>query len=103
MSANSDNRGPLTFIILAATGQDVRACANCQNCEDLHTPEMDMSFGEIMRAAARDDPVTLSNRSLWTCDGVLESMTHCQAGIDIPAVIHLLRREAKTRGVAKIP
>jgi heterodisulfide reductase subunit C len=92
-------RGPLPFIILSATGQDVRRCANCHSCEDLMTPEMDLPFGKLMRAASRDDPLALTNRTLWRCDDVLESSLRCPSGIDIPAVIHALRREAERRGL----
>ncbi len=101
MNIHSDNRGPLNFIILAATRQDVSSCANCQNCDDLHSPEMDLSFGDVMRAASHDDPIALTNRTIWVSDGVLESMAQCQAGLDFPAVIHTLRREAETRGITK--
>lgn len=96
-------RGPLPFIILTATGQDVRRCANCHSCEHLTTPDMDLSFGELMRAASRDDPLTLTNRTLWRCEDVLESSVRCQSGIDIPAVIHALRREAERRGLKDGP
>lgn len=99
VNASSGKRGPLTFIILASTGQDIRTCVHCQGCEDLLTPEMDLSFREILRAAARDDPSALTNRTLWACDGVIESTTHCQAGIDLSSVIHVLRRVAHTRGL----
>jgi Fe-S oxidoreductase len=93
------SRGPLRHLILSATGQDVRRCANCQFCEDLVKPGMDLSFGELMRAASRDDPVALTNDTLWACDGVLESSLQCQADLDIPAIIDVLRREAKLRGL----
>ncbi len=94
-------RGPLPFIILAETGQDVRHCANCRNCEDWTTPGMDLNFGEILRAAARNDPIALQNQSLWNCDDVFTNTIHCHQGFDIPAVIRTLRREAKLRGYHK--
>jgi len=94
-------RGPLPFIILAETGQDVRHCANCRNCEDWMTPGMDLDFGEILRAAARNDPFALQNRSLWNCDDAFTNTIHCQQGFDIPAVIRTLRHEARLRGYHK--
>lgn len=97
-SALRPQRGPLPFIILAATGEDVRRCANCQSCADLLTPEMDLTFGELIRAAARDDPRALTCATLWNCDAVLESGC-CQEGLDIPAVIQALRQEAAMRGL----
>ncbi len=99
--SETSQRGPLPFIILAETGQDVRTCSNCRNCEHWLTPGMDLSFGEILRAAARDDPRALQNRSLWNCDDAFTDGISCQEGFDITAVIRTLRREAKLRGYHK--
>ena len=101
--ARIKGRGPLPFIILSATGEDVRHCANCWACESLLTPEMDLTFGEVMQAVARDDERALTNRTLWACDGALASNPRCQEGIDIPAVIHALRQEAELRGYSPHP
>jgi hypothetical protein len=65
------------------------------------TPGMDLDFGEILRAAARNDPIALNNRSLWNCDDAFTNTIHCQQGFDIPAVIRTLRREARLRGYYK--
>ncbi len=93
-------RGPLRQVILASTGQDVMQCTTCWSCDDLLIDGMDISFGEIMRAAARDSSSALKNQSLWACDDLLEKNPKCQAGIDIPSVILALRREAQLRGYA---
>jgi hypothetical protein len=85
MTSNS-SRGPLPFIILASTGQDVRDCINCELC--YHTLE----------AAARNDLSILENPILWNCDTLLESNLTCMGGIDIAKVIHTLRDEAEIRG-----
>lgn len=96
MTGNSD-RGPLPFIILAATGQDVRNCINCELC--YHKIEgMEITFNEVMQAAARDDLSILENPILWNCDALLETNLNCMGGIDIPKVIHALREEAEIRG-----
>ena len=97
----TSERGPLTFIIMAETGQDVRTCSNCRNCEDWVTPGMDLNFGEILRAAGRNDPLALKNRSLWNCDDAFTNSISCQEGFDITAVIRTLRHEAKLRGYHK--
>lgn len=100
----ADHRGrtpiPLHAIILAATGQDVRVCSNCGNCNGRMAPGMDLSFGEIMQAAARNDPEALTNRTLWTCDDLLGPHLLCPHDIDIAAVIITLAREAASRGFA---
>lgn len=95
------NRGPLRAIILSETGQDVRACGSCWQCDDERHPEMDLCFGELMRAAAKDDPIALLNETLWKCDPILEGGFNCQSGIQLQAVINVLRREAKIRGVPR--
>jgi heterodisulfide reductase subunit C len=100
VNIQGEKRGPLTFIILAATGQDVRQCASCLSCEDLRVPGMDLSFGDVIRAAARDDPIALTNDTLWNCDEALIRQPICQSGLDIYAVIQTLRFEAKERGLA---
>jgi heterodisulfide reductase subunit C len=61
---------------------------------------MDLSFGEIMQAAARNDLSALSNRTLWTCDDLLGPHLLCPHDIDIAAVIIALAREAESRGLS---
>jgi heterodisulfide reductase subunit C len=96
MTGNPD-RGPLPFIILAKTGQDVRDCINCELCSQT-LEGMDIVFNEIMQAAARNDLSVLENPILWNCDTILETKFTCMGGIDIVKVIHALREEAKVRG-----
>lgn len=93
-------QAPLHAIILAATGQDVRLCANCGNCNGRMEAGMDLSFGEVMQAAARNDPSALTNRTLWICDDLLASHLQCPHDIDIASVIIALAREAESRGLA---
>ncbi len=91
-------RGPLAFVLLSATGQDVRRCGNCWACEAYLGPGMDLTFGEVLQAAARDDLQALTNRTLWNCDRALADRPRCQEGIDIAAVMAALRQEARRRG-----
>jgi heterodisulfide reductase subunit C len=97
---NQPDQTPLHAIILAATRQDVRLCENCGNCNGRMAPGMDLTFGEIMQAAARNDITALTNKTLWTCDDLLASHLLCPNGIDIPAVIIALARESASRGLA---
>jgi heterodisulfide reductase subunit C len=60
---------------------------------------MDITFGEILRAAAHDQPKALTSRTLWTCDKLLQNGYHCQNGVDIAAIVGALRQEARLRGV----
>jgi hypothetical protein len=60
---------------------------------------MDLSFGEIFKAAALNQPKALTNRTLWTCDKLIENGLHCQNGLDIGAIVGALRQEAHVRGI----
>ncbi len=93
------SRGPLWAIILTASGEDIRHCGQCFSCEDYIEPGMDLTFGEIFQAAVHDQSRALSNRTLWTCDKLLENGLHCQNGLDIPAIVGALRQEARLRGL----
>jgi hypothetical protein len=60
-------------------------------------PGMDLTFGEIMQAAARDDSRALYNDTLAACDDLLPRV-RCPSGIDIASVMLALVREAERRG-----
>jgi hypothetical protein len=85
----------LRAIILASTGQDVRLCNNCSNCEDSLRPGMDLTVGEIMQAAVRNDHSVLNSSTLLDCDEVIERPPYCQAGLDVASVLLALRAEAR--------
>jgi heterodisulfide reductase subunit C len=91
-------RGPIPFIILSKTGEDVRDCMNCESCPKTfqHT---DIAINEVMQAAARDDRDVFKNPILWNCESILESNLTCMVGINIPQVIYALREEAEIRGI----
>jgi heterodisulfide reductase subunit C len=92
-------RGPLFNIIFATTGEDIQKCNGCEPCCYEVTEEMDLTLGELLHAAFRDEPGALTNDTLWNCDAVLHSEVQCQEGIDLIRVIQLLRQEAVIRGV----
>jgi heterodisulfide reductase subunit C len=94
---------PLPFLVLTKTGQDVRQCQACDQCDDWLAEGMDLSFGEILRYAARNDERALTCNSLWRCEPFLDRPTPCQAGLNIPAVINTLRQEAVRRGLGPQP
>ena len=96
---NRGSRGPLWAIILTACGEDVRQCGQCFDCEDYREPGMDLTFGEIFQAAAHDRPKALTNRTVWSCDKLLKNGMHCQNGLDIAAIVAVLRQEAQLRGL----
>jgi hypothetical protein len=97
------HRGPLRSVILAETGQDVRLCANCASCESLTAPGMDLTLGEIVRAAARNDPQALTCATLSACEDLLLRPIPCTAGLCLPSILIALQREAELRGLTLSP
>jgi heterodisulfide reductase subunit C len=90
-------RGPLPHLILTATGEDVRRCIACWGCDALVNPDMDLTIGELMQAAARDDERALDSATLWACAAPKDGL-RCQQGIHVSAVLDELRTEAVRRG-----
>lgn len=60
---------------------------------------MDLSIGELMQGAARNDERVLSCVSLWAFEP-LAGRVICQQGINVPSVLEVLRQEARRRGSA---
>lgn len=90
---------PLRAVVLDSAGQDVTKCSSCSHCERYLEPGMDLSFGQIIQAALRDDPAAMTSHTLWTCDDLLESHPLCRSGIDLASVVLALRSEAEARGL----
>lgn len=60
---------------------------------------MDLSVGELLQSAWRDEVKALTSKTLWNCDPVLQGQIQCQGGLDLTRVIQLLRQEAVIRGI----
>jgi hypothetical protein len=95
-------RGLLRSVILAETGQDVRLCVDCASCESLTAPGMDLTLGEIVRAAARSDPQAPTCATLSACEDLLLRHIPCTAGLSLPSILIALQREAELRGLAPL-
>lgn len=61
---------------------------------------MDLTIGEVMHAAAYDDPKALASRTTWMDEDRLLRPWTCRSGLDIPTVLLALQREAELRGLA---
>ncbi len=92
-------RGPLAAVILAKTGEDIRVCGQCQSCFIENQPSMNLSIGELLQAAARNDTSVLSSQTLWDYDLALEVNGNCQQGINLTKVMTALRMEAELGGI----
>jgi heterodisulfide reductase subunit C len=62
---------------------------------------MDLTPGELLQMAARDDPAVFTSQTLWNCDLVISEDGHCQEGINLSQVIEVLRNEAILRGYSE--
>lgn len=93
-------RAPLPHVILCATGEDVRRCTACWGCDSLVQPDMDLTVGELMQAAARDSEGALACRTLWS-KGLSRLPLRCQEGLNVGAVVEALRAEAVRRGLGR--
>jgi hypothetical protein len=94
-------RGPLCFIVLAATGQDMRQCEACECCYVRETLEdcLDVAIWEVFAAACKDDPAALTSRTICVLAEAGPGDIRCVNGLDVPAIARALCREAELRGV----
>lgn len=87
----------LRSIVKAATGQDVRICHACNDCDLGLNEEMDIPLSSLIQLIMLNDEEALQCRTLWS-DSVMEaSRGACQRGLDLHAVITILREEAQRR------
>jgi hypothetical protein len=87
----------LRGLIKARTGQDVYKCHACLNC-DLNVPgEMDIPLASLIQLVLLDDEEALESRTLWS-DAVMEAARGaCNRGLDLHAVMLVLREESARR------
>ncbi len=99
------HRGPLRFIVLAATGQDVSRCRACEGCsiEAALKERFDLPVWEVLTATCQDDEAALTNRTIRVLAGACPEAVHCLQGLDVVAIARALCREAELRGLAPQP
>lgn len=95
-------RGPLRFIVLAATGQDVNRCAACEGClaEESLEVRFDLAIWKVLAAARDDDDTALTNRTIWALMEAEPEDVHCIQGLDIVTIAQALCEEARLRGLS---
>jgi hypothetical protein len=87
----------LRRVIQLATGQDIKICHACYDCDMPLAEEMDIPLGSLVQIALLDDEEALDSRTLWS-DVVLEaSHGACKRGLDLHAVMTALRQESLRR------
>jgi hypothetical protein len=87
----------LRRIVKKATGQDVYQCQACNDCDIPAREEMDIPLSSLVQLILLDDEEALHCRTLWS-DSVLQAARGaCKRGLDLHAVITVLREESKRR------
>jgi hypothetical protein len=94
-------RGPLRFIILAATGQDINDCTACQNCciDEALSTEFDLSIWQVMAAAQKNDEIALTNRTIRLLAEAPPDSIACPNEVAVVAIARALCSEAQRRGL----
>lgn len=105
----------LRQIILSETGQDLRRCQNCAQCEAalrraLPSPagrgegwDGDLPIESVVHLVMLNDEEVLTARTVWSDSIQQASRYACQRGLDLARVIAALRDEARRRGLPLSP
>ena len=89
----------LRSVVLAETGQDLRRCQRCLDCDAIPTEDADIPLGSLIQLALLNDEEILTSRTLWS-ETVLESAhSACAKNLDLAQIILALRCEALKRGL----
>jgi heterodisulfide reductase subunit C len=96
------DRGPLRFIVLAVTGQDVNRCLACECCsvDEQVQARFDLSVSQVLAAARENDPRALTNQTIWALAEASPAEVCCANRLDIVTVARALCHEAERRGLA---
>ena len=87
----------LRSVVKKATGQEVYLCHACNDCDIDIRDEMDVPLSSLIQLILMNDEEALQCRTLWS-DSVLEaSRGACKRGLDLYAVMTLLREESNRR------
>ncbi len=85
--------------VQALSGQDVRVCQACLDCDIELRTEMDIPLSGIVQLILEGDEEVLHCRTVWS-DAALEAARGaCKRGLDLPAILLALRQIA-SRGPA---
>ena len=90
----------LKRIVKDVSGQDISRCQACLDCEVSCPDELDIPVGSMIQMIMFDDEEILTSRTLWSDCVLAKARLACHRGIDISAVMQVLRAEAQRRGLA---
>jgi hypothetical protein len=87
----------LRRVVKEATGQDIKICQACYDC-DIHFPDdLDIPLGSLIQLALQNDEEALQSRTLWSGLVLEAARGACKRGLDLHAVILALRTECERR------
>jgi heterodisulfide reductase subunit C len=90
----------LKRIIKDATGQDISRCQACLDCEvSCPVDELDIPVGSMIQMVMFNDDEVLTARTLWSDCVLTKARLACSRGINISAVMEVLRDEARKRNL----
>ena len=91
----------LAEIIERETGSNVYRCYQCVRCSSgcPVAEHMDLLPNQVMRAIQFNDEEVLKAKTPWVCAACQTCTTHCPQGLDIAAVMDVLRIETRRRGI----
>jgi heterodisulfide reductase subunit C len=93
------SRGPLRFIVLNQSGQDINDCSQCECCECQFSSRWDLRPCEVIQLIRNNDERVLSSRTIWNCQDCSTCQANCPNEIDFGAIANALRQEAHKRGI----
>jgi hypothetical protein len=98
------DRGPLRFIVLAATGQDVSQCTACESCyiDGATEAGFDLTLWDAFAAVRGDEAAALTSQTVRSLAEARPEDVGCLKGLDLVTVARVLRREAHLRGLTTV-
>jgi heterodisulfide reductase subunit C len=89
----------LKQIIKEKSGQDISRCQACLDCEVSCPEDIDIPIGSMIQMVMFGDDEVFTCRTLWSDCVLNKARLACSRGIDIHAVMLVLREEARQRGL----
>jgi hypothetical protein len=80
--------------VKALSGQDIKLCQACLDCDIEIRDEMDIPLSSVTQLILEGDEEVLNCRTVWSDEVLHASPGACQRGLDMHAVLLALRQIA---------
>lgn len=84
-------------MVQALSGQDVRTCQACLDCDVEIRGEMDIPLSSIVQLILEGDEEVVHCRTVWSEAALEAARGACKRGLDLPAIMLALRQIASHR------